>query len=406
MGKSRRARRHARREALLAGMASSSPGKVSNVTASRFVPPTPGVARTGWENSSSWAAGTTRTAWSCNKHLTSRPVFSLGSTPIHGGSRTSVLYGSPFSWSLVLAMNGLSGAPDGVFNVAPQAAALTGLSSVAAFPWISVACSDGAAPENMTRAHWQSLVDAFSRLPGRIAVYCDGGHGRTGTALAILASLGGLVPEDACPVEWVRKRYCSSAVETDEQIEYIEAITGRSVLVESSYGQWFGYGRYSSSTPARSADGLGTGPVTIGPTRGTDGRPAGAAYYVCKKAALECTWPACSCRAASLAHTENREPRSVIDVPFDELPKSGSTILPSGEVVVTNAAGEIIWRDGGKGRASTFVDNDGEIGIVSEVVPSDGAVELCPECFAPFPAHGGPCGIGACPRLDYDETED
>jgi len=48
-----------------------------------------------------------------------------------------------------------------------------------------------------------------------VEIGCLGGHGRTGTALACLAVLAG-TPRQAA-VDWVRGRYCSHAVETDEQ---------------------------------------------------------------------------------------------------------------------------------------------------------------------------------------------
>lgn len=48
---------------------------------------------------------------------------------------------------------------------------------------------------------------------------CLGGHGRTGTALALLATLSGHPADDA--VAWVRTHYCAQAVETAEQEGYV-----------------------------------------------------------------------------------------------------------------------------------------------------------------------------------------
>ena len=59
--------------------------------------------------------------------------------------------------------------------------------------------------------------------------YCQGGHGRTGTALAIIGALSNCIPPGVDPVAEVRRRYCDLAVESAAQIEYIEAITGREV---------------------------------------------------------------------------------------------------------------------------------------------------------------------------------
>ncbi len=49
----------------------------------------------------------------------------------------------------------------------------------------------------------------------RVEVICRGGTGRTGTALAALAVLDGLSPEDA--LAWVRREYHRRAVETPWQ---------------------------------------------------------------------------------------------------------------------------------------------------------------------------------------------
>jgi protein-tyrosine phosphatase len=70
---------------------------------------------------------------------------------------------------------------------------------------------------------------------------CQGGHGRTGTALAILGCLLGVIPEGADPVVWVREHYCLEAVETSKQISYIEKITERKVKATASSG-WGQYG--------------------------------------------------------------------------------------------------------------------------------------------------------------------
>lgn len=69
------------------------------------------------------------------------------------------------------------------------------------------------------------LHDALSELlkhvdDGGVAeIGCLGGHGRTGTALACAAILSGQKPETA--VTWVRSAYCTAAVETAAQEEFI-----------------------------------------------------------------------------------------------------------------------------------------------------------------------------------------
>lgn len=52
-----------------------------------------------------------------------------------------------------------------------------------------------------------------------VEIGCLGGHGRTGTALACLATLSGVAADEA--VAWVRSAYCGDAVETAEQEAFV-----------------------------------------------------------------------------------------------------------------------------------------------------------------------------------------
>jgi hypothetical protein len=69
----------------------------------------------------------------------------------------------------------------------------------------------------------RSLLDR-ARAGERVEVGCVGGHGRTGTALACLAVLGGHPAGDA--VAWVRANYCGQAVETAEQEAFVAGLGG------------------------------------------------------------------------------------------------------------------------------------------------------------------------------------
>jgi hypothetical protein len=71
-------------------------------------------------------------------------------------------------------------------------------------------------------------------------VCCFGGHGRTGTCLAILGCLltelghpG--IPQQAEPITWVRRHYCQDAVETSWQAHYIAYVTDRDEALEAFY---------------------------------------------------------------------------------------------------------------------------------------------------------------------------
>lgn len=102
---------------------------------------------------------------------------------------------------------------------------------------------DGSAPIYPTK-FWHELV-SFLRKEGRdVLVCCAGGHGRTGTALAVLADIFGVVPSNTDPVAYIRNRYCEYAVETRDQIDYVEEITKREVIEKPhSFGHW-GYAPY------------------------------------------------------------------------------------------------------------------------------------------------------------------
>jgi hypothetical protein len=67
-----------------------------------------------------------------------------------------------------------------------------------------------------------SVVQDRARAGQHVEIGCVGGHGRTGTALACLAVLGGTSPQEA--VAWVRANYCSRAVETPEQAAFVSSL--------------------------------------------------------------------------------------------------------------------------------------------------------------------------------------
>lgn len=96
-------------------------------------------------------------------------------------------------------------------------------------PRILIKWPDGGAPA-LLPSFWRAL---YQRLDGAIAFCCVGGHGRTGTALAAfyMAHLEacGIIGTDAAPtlaalVEGIRRDHCNSAVETDEQVIYLEEV--------------------------------------------------------------------------------------------------------------------------------------------------------------------------------------
>ena len=65
-----------------------------------------------------------------------------------------------------------------------------------------------------------AIVEAWQRAADeRVEVACGGGRGRTGTALACLAVLDGVPPEEA--IGFVRRHYHHRAVETPAQRGFV-----------------------------------------------------------------------------------------------------------------------------------------------------------------------------------------
>jgi protein-tyrosine phosphatase len=66
----------------------------------------------------------------------------------------------------------------------------------------------------------EALREAWRRAPAeRVEIACAGGQGRTGTALACLAVLDGVRPDQA--VAYVRRHYAAGAVETPWQRRFV-----------------------------------------------------------------------------------------------------------------------------------------------------------------------------------------
>ena len=67
---------------------------------------------------------------------------------------------------------------------------------------------------------WRLLARRIVEVRLPVLVFCQGGHGRTGTALAILLGLWGVKQ----PMQYVRDHYCTEAGESVAQIRYLDSI--------------------------------------------------------------------------------------------------------------------------------------------------------------------------------------
>lgn len=76
-------------------------------------------------------------------------------------------------------------------------------------------------PSNYVVA-FEAMVEVIERSQRgeKVEIGCIGGHGRTGTALACIAVILGMTPDEA--IKHVRTQYCSHTIETDEQEWFVE----------------------------------------------------------------------------------------------------------------------------------------------------------------------------------------
>lgn len=157
-------------------------------------------------------------------------VFDLGKAQIWGGAKDDIV--AVPDWKLTISALGR------VALVAPfeadegaQALLPPSIWEWTPPPVFGLKWPDGQVP-GMSRAWWENLHEALHHIEGKVAIFCQGGHGRTGTALSIL---WGLSNKRGDPVKAIRKRYCVDAVETLRQIIYIEDILDRDVKAEPSH---------------------------------------------------------------------------------------------------------------------------------------------------------------------------
>lgn len=157
-------------------------------------------------------------------------VFEDPSTlvPYYGGgtSRDLVIY----SGHLIVAMANIDTESVNVFNLdAPDLLKYNN-------PTVRVFCPDFGVP-GLEQKFWLDLINVINtewkakRITG-VTFCCIGGHGRTGTALSIMAGLTGACSTD--PVLFIRKNYCEKVVESKAQLKYIEEMTGIKVTADTS----------------------------------------------------------------------------------------------------------------------------------------------------------------------------
>ena len=155
-------------------------------------------------------------------HKQGQYLFSIGKARIHAGGMQA-RHREDAPWGLVINLTGRSEAdPEitqfhGAGVICPSFIGHAPV--VAGYPELVIDWPDGHIP-TLRRKNWRRLVADLEVFEGDVLIHCHGGHGRTGTLLAILGHLGGpLQGKDS--VKWLRDTYCVKVIETAAQITYL-----------------------------------------------------------------------------------------------------------------------------------------------------------------------------------------
>ena len=179
------------------------------------------------------SAGTTQFSLACI-HQGPRLAFKLDGTKIWAGPRSLALL---HTWGLVVScgmpfFSDTTSLTPVSANPAAQALLPSPLYKFEPPPMLTLAWTDAGVP-SLPASYWAKLLTFLREFHQDVYFCCDGGHGRTGTALSILYGLACKKRID--PVAAIRKLYCAEAVETTVQVNYIEDVTDLRVNVLSSY---------------------------------------------------------------------------------------------------------------------------------------------------------------------------
>lgn len=142
------------------------------------------------------------------------------------------------AWKTVSFTGGpFDAAPQTAFRVAVRAERITPLRDCDV--WLPI--KDFQVPANAGDVE-EALVRAYrAALAGKtVYVGCMGGYGRTGLFLALLAKVAGIQN----PVKWVRDTYNHRAVETKDQMRYVDEFDVSSVrraVMLSAWASRFGF---------------------------------------------------------------------------------------------------------------------------------------------------------------------
>jgi hypothetical protein len=153
-------------------------------------------------------------------HKGTHKIFTSGNLTVHAGGLNRDVKLWPEALWLNCTGSRVGGPPFEIYGFTPQ------IFRTAVQREIVIDWPDYSTPE-MARNFWNTLQQEFTLMaapgPLDVIVFCDGGHGRTGTALAVLLALYGITNT---PIAFVRDTYCEFAIETIKQEYYVNRVTG------------------------------------------------------------------------------------------------------------------------------------------------------------------------------------
>jgi hypothetical protein len=154
------------------------------------------------------------------RHDRPKAVCKIGRCTLWAGNSKSYL-NATVDYDLIIDLAGKV-TPFNVTGIPKWLARFTKAAAIEVYrlPWADMQ------PPSLTLKQWRGLVADLgqgkrshrSRRDINVLIQCEAGHGRTGTALACLAAASGCTEH---PIDFVRRLYCSEAVETDGQCWYV-----------------------------------------------------------------------------------------------------------------------------------------------------------------------------------------
>lgn len=163
-------------------------------------------------------------------------VFEIGACEIWGGRESQVMPRAD-EFEVIISLLGAVAKKDLPFKLTRGSRRM--FSALTAYRQrrnniVSIDWPDMGIPR-LDRQFWEALAEDLSGVKGRAAVFCMGGHGRTGSALSALIQVSNYQPalDSGDVIEWVRTHYCGDAVETPSQVDYLRNTMG---LVTKSKG--------------------------------------------------------------------------------------------------------------------------------------------------------------------------